>query len=215
MDTIFASLMKAIEATSALEWFAFVTSFTYVILAAKENIWCWFFGLISVIAFFKVCVDYKLYSDAILQVFYMVMSIYGWINWRKAAKSTQDSGILDSPDSLDKLKISVWPTKNHLIAFGIGAILAMFLGYFWTQFGAALPYIDAFTTSFSIIATVMVAWKLLENWLYWIVIDIVGVFVYFNRELYLFSLLFIIYTVIAIVGYLNWKKQYQLNLKSA
>lgn len=201
---VIEGLSKAIAATSTLEWFVFITSFIYVILAAKENIWCWFFGLISVMAFFKVCVDYKLYSDAVLQVFYMIMSVYGWINWRKATKLDSNTS-----DATNKLPITTWKLKNHLIAYVIGSILALFLGLFWAQFGAALPYIDAFTTSFSIIATLMVAWKLLENWLYWIVIDIVGVFVYFNRELYLFSLLFIIYTLIAILGYYNWRKQYQ------
>ena len=203
---------------TAIELFSVITGLIYLILLIQENIWCWFFGLISVMAFFKICVDYKLYSDAILQVFYMIMSIYGWINWRKAAKSIPDAAtILDaeSENPENKLPITTWLLKNHLIAFGIGSVLALFWGFFWTQFGAALPYIDAFTTSFSIIATLMVAWKLLENWLYWIVIDIVGIFVYFNRGLYLFSLLFIIYTIIAILGYYSWRKQYQMSLKLA
>ena len=182
------------------QWLAFVFSIVYVILAAKENIWCWPFGLISVILAFVVYIDpeVRLYSDATLQVYYMGMSIYGWIAWRKR----------DTPQTTaTALPIHTWGSTQHLLTFAVGSALALLLGYFWTWMNAALPYIDAFTTSFSIIATYMVARKILENWLYWIVIDTVCIFVYLHRGLYLFALLFLIYCIIAVYGYINWRKQ--------
>ena len=72
-----------------------------------------------------------------------------------------------------------------------------------------MPIIDSFTTCFSIIATFLVVKKILENWIYWIIIDLVSIYIYFSRDLHLTSLLFLVYTVIAIIGYFNWKKKLQ------
>jgi len=193
-----------------IQWGAFVFSIIYVLLAARENIWCWFFGLISVILAFIVYIDpeVRLYSDALLQVFYAVMSIYGWWSWRARPQMTGDQLEIEEVP----LSISTWSIKEHLLAIILGTGLSFMLGWMWSQFGAALPYIDAFTSAFSIIATLMVTRKILENWLYWIVIDFVCIFVYIHRELYLFSLLFFIYCIIAIVGYINWRREYKVNL---
>jgi nicotinamide mononucleotide transporter len=87
----------------------------------------------------------------------------------------------------------------------LGGLFTFLMGNFWMQFGAALPFTDAFTTVFSIIATILVARKNLENWLYWIVIDIVATGVYINREMYPTALLFFLYTLIAVFGWINWK----------
>ena len=194
-----------------VQWLAFLFSITYVILAVKENVWCWFFGLIGVLLSFKVYVDVQLYSDAILQIYYAAMSIYGWWSWTQYKKNENiDSKRLDIEveSGESKLSITTWSLQNHLMVIGIGVILSFLLGYIWTYFDAALPYIDAFTTSFSVIATIMVARKILENWIYWIIIDFVCIFVYLHREIYLFSILFFIYLIVAIIGHFNWKKQY-------
>jgi len=111
---------------------------------------------------------------------------------------------------LGALDITKWPIQKHALAFGIGIGLALLTGWAWTLTGAALPFVDAFTTAFSIIATIMVAQKVLENWLYWIVIDFACIFIYAHRGLYLFCLLFFIYMVVAVLGYLSWKKKYAL-----
>ena len=200
--SLLEQIWEAAVATSLLEWLAFFFSVAYVILAARQNIWCWPFGLVGVICTFLICVDpdVRLYSDATLQVYYFGMSIYGWASWRKRGN--------DVKEGEEELAISQWSMNQHLIVLVGGSFLAILLGYFWTWMDAALPYIDAFTTSFSIIATYMVARKILENWLYWIVIDAVCIFVYWHRELYLISILFLVYCIIAVFGYLRWKKEF-------
>lgn len=201
------SIMASAIEMGWIQWLAFFFSISYVILAVKENVWCWFFGLVGVVLSFKVYFDVQLYSDAILQIYYAGMSIYGWWNWTQHKKK-KDFEINALGGEVDNLPITTWRLQNHLIAIGIGVILSFLLGYMWTYFGAALPYIDAFTTSFSVIATIMVARKILENWIYWIIIDFVCIFVYLHREIYLFSILFFIYLVVAIIGHFNWRKQY-------
>jgi len=210
--TTLDSVIRTALGLGVVQWLAFAFSIIYVILAAAENIWCWFFGIISVVLAFIVYVDpeVRLYSDAVLQVFYVVMSIYGWWSWRQQRKGETETAVLDTASHAEELQITEWPFKNHLILFFIGSLLAFALGWFWTLMNAALPYIDAFTTSFSVIATILVARKVLENWLYWIVIDFVCIFVYAHRGLYLFSLLFFIYCVIAVFGYLNWRRKTKL-----
>ena len=192
-------VQELVEYASSLgwiQWSAFITSIIYVILAAKENIWCWLFGLVSVILSFVIYIQTKLYSDASLQVFYMIMSIYGWIQWKQHPKNT-------------KKLITTLTFRTHLLLFVTGLLGTFLLGRFWISYGAALPYTDAFTTSFSMITTFLVARKILENWLYWIVIDTVCVLVYIQRDIPLFALLFFIYAIIAIFGWLHWRKTFQ------
>lgn len=201
------------------QWLAFIFSIIYVILAANENIWCWPFGIISVILAFIVYIDpeVRLYSDAVLQIFYVGMSVYGWWNWRQSRNEQIKTNSSDNlgPAASGTLTITQWSGQKHMIAFGIGVGLALVMGWAWTLTGAALPFIDAFTTAFSVIATIMVAQKVLENWLYWIVIDFACIFIYAHRGIYLFSLLFFIYMVIAVFGYLAWKRKYTLQANEA
>mgnify|MGYP001464798965 FL=1 len=123
------------------------------------------------------------------------MAFIGFYNWNKKEQH---------------LKISEWHIKKHLYIILTGALLAFILGFiFSTYTDAKMPIIDSFTTVFSIFATYMVVKKILGNWLYWIVIDAVSVYLYDSRDLHLTALLFIIYTSIAIFGYFNWLKSMQ------
>jgi nicotinamide mononucleotide transporter len=203
MPEIWENIRLAALKQGPLEWVAVLLSIIYVVLAARENKWCWWFGLVSVILYFFLFLRVRLYSDAILQVFYAAMSVYGWFSWNR------------SEDRLEHIAITTWPAKNHLLAILSGFLFALLWGKIWSQFGAALPYIDAFTTVFAVITTFMVARKVLENWLYWIVIDLVATGVYINREMYLTAFLFLIYTFIALSGWLRWRKDYFKNSRSS
>ncbi len=211
MDTSFSvidSILQAALVQSTFEWLALIFSIIYVVLAAKENIWCWGFGLIG--TFFSLLVYFKvqLYSDMTLQIFYIIMSIYGFISWKKGRSVAITNDILDSSfDDKGELAITTLSVEKHVGLIIGGCLLAFVLGYLWSFAGAALPYIDGLTTSFSIIATFMVTRKILENWIYWIVIDFACIFIYINREIYLFSFLFLVYCIIAIFGYFNWQQQ--------
>ena len=121
------------------------------------------------------------------------MAIYGYWQWNRPKK---------------EIAISTWSLQRHLLIFGVGIIASLLLGKFFEIYtNAALPIIDSFTTIFSLFATYMVTKKILENWIYWIVIDIVSVYLYFSRDLKFTAGLFVAYTIIAVFGYLSWKKQ--------
>jgi nicotinamide mononucleotide transporter len=179
-----------------IESIAVLFSILYVILAVKENIWCWGAALISVSLYIYICFSAQLYPETGLQVFYFIMAIIGYYMWNKENKE----------------EIKEWSEIKHLLIILSGAILTFFMGfYFSTYTNSQMPIIDSFTTVFSIIATYMVIKKVLGNWLYWIVIDAVSVYLYFNRDLHLTSLLFIAYTIIAIFGYFSWMKKMKTN----
>ncbi len=182
---------------SIIESIAVFFSILYVILAAKENIWCWGVGAISVSLYIYICFFAQLYPETSLQVFYLLMAFYGYYHWTKKEQS---------------LQISEWSIGKHLFILVIGAILTFLMGfYFATYTNAKMPIVDSFTTVFSLFATYMVAKKILGNWLYWIVIDAVSVYLYFSRDLHLTSLLFMVYTIIAIFGYFSWMKKMKID----
>ena len=132
------------------------------------------------------------------------LSFYGLYNWKKKSIVSEP---LENTKVL-KLKISEWPVKKHFTYILIFTILSFSIGILLNSFTKSeLPFIDAFTTSFSLLATYMTVKKVLENWLYWIIIDLTSVFLYHERDLHLTAFLFIIYTVIATFAYFNWKSK--------
>ena len=185
------------------QWLAFIFNLIYVILAARENVWCWLFGFLGAVLSVFVYIDFQFYSEALLNIYYALISIYGWWLWLKVRSKPDGKG----EEATKELSISRWPMIRHWQAIGLSIVLGLIWGYFWSHFGAAMPYIDACIASFSVITTYMVARKILENWLYWIVIDFVCIFVYLHRGIYLFAILFFVYCIIAILGYFNWKRE--------
>lgn len=179
-----------------IQWLAFLFNILYVVLAVKENRWCWVFGFVGVSLLLVLYLDARLYSDVLLQVFYLVMSVYGWISW---SGKTEGNGIPIVSNGL----------VNHLYYLITGIIGTFLLGFIFSHLQAAVPYIDAFTSAFAVIATFLVARKILENWIYWIVIDTVCVVVYVTRDLPLIALLFAIYTILAIIGFIHWLKKFR------
>ena len=178
---------------SSIEIIAVVFSILYVILASKENIYCWLCAAISVSLYIYICYNAKLYLETGLQGFYLIMAIYGYLQWNRPKK---------------KIIIGVWSLQRHILIFGVGIIVSILLGKLFDIYtDATMPVIDSLTTIFSLFATYMVTKKILENWIYWIVIDIVSVYLYFSRDLLLTAGLFVAYTIIAFFGYLSWKKK--------
>ncbi len=180
-----------------LEIIAVVFGLAYVVLAAKKNIWCWLMGIIGSIASIYLFVEYsKLYSEAILYVYYVATGIIGWVNWKNAE---------------DDLKIIRKPVTSHLVFIGFG-ILFSGLFYFLVSnvfTDAARPLIDSFTTVFSFMATWITIKRWLSNWIYWIVIDAVTAFLYIDRGLDLYAGLMLLYTGLAAYAYWEWVKMEQ------
>ena len=183
-------------------WFEIVAAFlaiAYLILAMLQDIRCWVAWIISSLMYFFVMYSANLYMEALLQIFYIFIGLYGLYQWRFKA------------DKKDALKITTWSVKNHLIVIGALFFLTSLSGYVLMIYtAAASPFIDAFTTWGAIAASYLVAKKILENWFYWFVIDFVSVFLFISRELYPTALLFVVYLVLVVFGYSAWRKSWQL-----
>lgn len=203
MQDLIASIAVAWAGTSQLEIVSVVFGLVYVVLAARENIWCWpaaFIGTGTAIFLFW---DASLVMESALNVYYLAMAIFGWWQWRAGG------------DNKSALVISSWKLRQHLIAISLITVLTLVSGYLLsTRSEAALPYVDSFTTWSAVITTWMVARKILQNWLYWIVIDLVAMWLFSERGLYLYALLFLLYTLIAVIGHFQWKKKYLQQQKS-
>lgn len=193
-------LLSALSEISIVELLAVITSIAYAWLASKNNIWCWLFGILSpLLTMYALYFYFQLYAEVYLQVYYIGMAIYGFYTWKYGSKDHTDKAI------------EIWSSKKHFILILVGFLLAFLLGTFLKNYTeAASTYLDSFTTTFAIIATFMTAQRILENWIYWIIIDAVSIYLYFDRGGYLFAILFVAYTIIAIYGFVNWRKQYQL-----
>ena len=192
MLDIFQTLYSLEINLSLIETVAVFFSIIYVVLAAKESIWCWAAALISVSIYIYICFQAQLYAETGLQVFYFIMAIYGYFSWRKN-------------NSL--LRINELAISNHILIMILGSLLTFLLGFYLSAYtDSQLPIVDSFTTVFSVIATYMVVKKILSNWLYFIIIDAVSIYLYFSRDLHMTALLFSIYTIIAIIGYWKWSQ---------
>ncbi len=183
-----------------IEWGAIIAGLLFVVLIARENIWGWVWGIISCSMWaYATFVFYDLYFDAFLQLFYVAMGFWGIYSWRFGKKGVQSL-------TIQKIRI-----RDHLGLIFVGIVIALLFGYFFDQYtAAAATYLDALTTVFAILATVMQTRKVLENWLYWLVIDSAYAYLYISRGALLFALLMAIYLVIATRAYFSWKKSLKL-----
>ena len=183
-------------------WFeilAAILAIIYLLLALKQDIRCWIAWIISSLMYLFVMLYAGLLMESALQIFYVGMGIYGWMQWDKRAAQ-------------DKLSIRRWNKKQHFYAIGSLLCIVVISGYLLSlNSNAVAPYIDSFTTWGAILATFMVAKKVLENWIYWFVIDFVSVFLFLSRELYPTAVLFVIYLVIIVFGYRAWIKAMRSN----
>lgn len=189
----YQNLTQECSNLSILEIIAVFSSLIYVYLVAKTNRICFLFGGISSAIYVYICLKYQLYFDTFLNGFYILMSIVGFVAWNTAKK---------------EVEIQFLTPKTFLLLSLIGGALVLLSGFIVGSISdASLPYIDAFTTIFALIGTVMVIKKYIENWIVWIIVDAVSIGLYYYKGLYFTSLLFLLFTVIAVKGYLEWKKQ--------
>ncbi|MEE4203575.1 MAG: nicotinamide riboside transporter PnuC [Halieaceae bacterium] len=182
--------------TAIPELAATLLALAYVVLAIQENRLCFIAGFISAALYLWIFWQVQLYMESALQIFYALISLYGWWHWGGSNTPT--------------LPISRWSIQRHaaaLLCIAAGTIASGWL--LATHTDAAMPYVDSFTTISAVITTWMVAQKLLENWLYWVVIDVVSALMYVERGLWLTSALFAMYTVLAVTGYLAWRRHYR------
>ncbi len=188
------------QALFILECFASALGLLFIILLIKENIWCWFFGILSSAGNVVLMYQSQLYSESVLYVFYIFIGFYGWYKWQDTSE--------------DKLVITKARPYQHVIIVAIGLILGLSLGTFEKNHlaNSFRPFADAFSTIFSVLATVMEAQKWLSAWLYWIVINAFSVWLYYDRGIKVESLLMVVYFLLSIWGYIQWKHNYDKQL---
>lgn len=181
-----------------VETVAVVFSIAYLLFALKENSLCWYCAFISTAIYTWIFGDVRLYMESLLSLYYLVMAIYGWYQWRRGGEEHQG------------VSISRWPLSQHALAIAIVIFLSLLSGYLLAQnTEARLPYLDSFTTWGAVLTTWMVARKVLENWLYWVVIDAASIYLYLDRDLYQTAALFVVYVVLATAGFFSWRTAYR------
>lgn len=180
-----------------LETLAVVLGIGYLLLAMRESSLCWYCAFFSTALYVWIFGDVSLYMESALNVYYMAMAIYGWLQWQRGG--ADKSGV----------RIVRWTARQHILGVAIILAASVTSGYLLSSNTAAkLPYLDSFTTWGSVFTTIMVAQKVLENWLYWIVINSVSIYLYIDRGLDQTAAMFFLYLVLATIGFLTWKKAY-------
>ncbi|MBV1911359.1 MAG: nicotinamide riboside transporter PnuC [Kangiellaceae bacterium] len=198
MNQFYQQFIEQLLATSLLEWLAVILAIAYLLLAIKESLWCWPAAFLSTAIYIFLFFDVSLYMESLLNLYYLVMAVFGWQQWKKNKEASPNKPIF------------VWPLRRHLFWVAIISLLVVFSAFLLDRYtDQQLALIDSFTTWFAILATYMVTQKVLENWLYWIVIDSVSIYLYISKGFALTSVLFIIYIVLAILGWMTWKKNYE------
>jgi nicotinamide mononucleotide transporter len=182
-----------------------ITGLIYLFFSIRQIIWLWPLGIVTSFLYIFVFFDSKFYAGMALQGYYLLISIYGWYYWLKGEKNSGGT----------KIPVKKSNLKEWTVFILITSILSIVIGYGLDQYtDSPLPYWDAFTTSGSIVATWMLARKYLENWLFWIIVDFVSMGTYIYKELYPTVFLFFVYTTMAGIGFINWKKDYKKSKKS-
>jgi nicotinamide mononucleotide transporter len=190
---IFNRLLDWFELTSRWELLAVALAVVYVILAMRKNIACWFAAFVSSGIYVLLMIKSRLYMEAALNAFYVVMAVYGYWAWQHGR------------DEVGAVKVERWNISQHGLALIAIAFLALVNGWLLAKnTDAARPYVDSLITWSSVVATWMVARRVLENWLYWIVIDAVAAMLYFQQNREPTGVLFLFYVGISIQGYRAW-----------
>ena len=204
MSALSDILASQFRAMGIAEIIAVVLAVCYLIFAIRQHIACWYFAGASTAIYVYLYFAANLYMESALNVFYFGMAVYGWLQWRAGDSRGND------------LPVTVWPWSAHIIAIALISALSTASGaLLQAHTDAAWPYVDSMTTFAAIWATFLVARKVLENWWYWLVIDVVSVFIYWSRDLELTSLLFVVYVALIPFGIASWTRAYRTQSATA
>jgi nicotinamide mononucleotide transporter len=192
--------------TSPLYWecLAVLLALAYLLLAARQNMLCWYCAFASTAIYTVLFRDVNLLMEAALNVYYMAMAVFGWYQWRHGGEHHHGVQI----HCLNRLQHTAIVALILVATWVSGLLLSRYSTAAW-------PYVDSFTTWASVVTTFMVTRKILENWIYWMVIDAVSIPLYIERGLHMTALLFVAYVLIAVVGYINWRRDLQQQHKPA
>lgn len=197
MADIYHNILTAAAAMSIWEVVAVLLGVAYLLLIMRQNSWAWYCAFAGTAIFIWLFWDASLLMESALNVYYLLMAVYGWWSWRSGAEQKP-------------LPIQTLTAKRHALIWLVIAGLTLLSGYnLAAHTQAALPYLDSFTTWGAVITTWMVTRKILENWAYWLVIDSAALYMYIQRDLYLTAALMAVYIVMIIFGWLQWQREYK------
>jgi nicotinamide mononucleotide transporter len=178
----------------SIEIVAVVFALAYLALAIRQNPWCWPAALVSVTLFMILFFTSRLYPQSALQLYYFGMAIYGWFEWQRGGE--RHTGVT----------VHWWPPVLHLAVIAAVVVVSVVLGWLLSRTDAAFPYLDSFTTVAALVTTFMVARKVIENWIYWFVIDLVLVYIFWQSEMLWTAGLYVLYLIMVVIGFVSWLK---------
>jgi nicotinamide mononucleotide transporter len=191
----FKTIIDSLLALSDWEVLASLLGIGYVLLAARESQCCWPLAFVSTLIYTWLFWDGQLPMQALLNFYYMGMAVYGYLLWRKHGNTE------------DNLSISRFSWLQQAVFMLVGAGLTFVVASFLESSHASQsPYLDAGVTVFSVLNTFLMTRKILQNWLYWIVIDVAAIVLYAQTGYYATIVMFSVYLVLAVAGYMSWKK---------
>jgi|TARA_Y100000034_G_scaffold89490_1_gene107678 nicotinamide mononucleotide transporter len=197
MIEFLSATFSGFTAMSGWEYIAVLLSLAYVLLAVKESQWCWPAAFISTFIYTVMYWNGALLMESALNVYYMIMAVIGWRMWQQGQLKVV-------------APIVSWSLSRHMLIIGATTLISIIMGFVMDNYThAELAYLDSFTTCFAVMTTYLVAKKVLENWLYWIIIDAASMYLYFVKGYYPTFVLFIFYTFMACWGYKRWYEEHE------
>lgn len=190
---------------SYIEFFGTILNIWCVWLVAKNKTLNWPVGIVATILFGFLFLQIHLYADFLEQIYFLLTGFWGWWAWsagRKAPKEERPVGILSNTHRIAWVAVIVVGTA--LLGY-LTAHLHLLLPQFFTE-AASFPYLDSFTTVMSFVATIFLVRKEIEAWYLWILVDIIGIGLYWIKDVHLISLLYVVFLILATNGLLTWHK---------
>lgn len=194
---------------SYVELFGTILYLWSVWLIMNRKVLTWPVGIISVLLYMVLFYQIRLYSDTIEQIYYLGASIYGWAVWNK---SPQDNGQIADVDYSTKKDVILWITATGVISIFTGVLMSKIHLLLPSIFpdAASLPFLDALTTIMSFSAMWLMAKKKIESWVYWIIVDVIGIWLYFVKDVKFISLLYVILLIMAVNGFVSWRQKFMV-----
>lgn len=183
--------------SNKIELLGAILGILYIFFSIKQSILTWPIGLVTSALYIIVFYQSKFYADMGLQAYYVIISIYGWYFWLKGKTSVNNN-----PVKVKSVNNKLWFKLIGISVFLYVVLLIILLNLTDSD----VPYMDSFTTALSIVATWMLAKKYIEQWLIWIFVDLFSSGLYIYKNLWPTVILFLVYTIMAYLGYIKWKK---------
>jgi len=193
---IFEEISAYVLSMPLSEGLGLVFGILAVVYLIRESIWTWPWGIAYTLISLWVFWQQQLYGDLLLHVLYLILNIYGWYHWLHPDKT-----------SGKELPITNIPLKNLVVILVLSAVGIYAFGFglaYYTD--ASVPYWDSATSILSVAAMWMTTQKRIENWIFWLVIDVLATGIYIYKSMYFYALLYFIYIGMAVAGYIEWKK---------